>query len=150
MPIDKFTKKSMEAIKNMEKIAMNNGNSEFREVSVDQADSYRDGCLLALRGTYDFLVLDMALPAHTLFEGKNEIITRDEYIEKDDLYIELEHEIFDVYDSYLRGTNIRLSDAQGIKITEKLNEYLMEVWQAKGKADLNYVNDIINDIMLNG
>jgi len=66
------------------------------------------------------------------------------------LYIELEHEIFDVYDSYLRGTNIRLSDAQGIKITEKLNEYLMEVWQAKGKADLNYVNDIINDIMLNG
>ena len=47
-------------------------NSEFREVSVDQADSYRDGCLLALRGTYDFLVLDMALPAHTLFEGNEE------------------------------------------------------------------------------
>ena len=32
MPIDKFTKKSMEAIKNMEKIAMNNGNSEFRQI----------------------------------------------------------------------------------------------------------------------
>ena len=47
-------------------------------------------------------------------------------------------------------TNIRLSDAQGIKITEKFNEYLMEVWQAKGKADLIYVNDIFNDIMLNG
>lgn len=74
---------------------------------------------------------------HTLFEGENEFITIDEYIEEDDLYIELKHEIFDVYDSYLRGTNIRLSDGQGIKITEKLNEYLMEVWQAKGKADLD-------------
>ena len=37
MPIDKFTKKSMEAIKNMEKIAMNNGNSEFREVHLLKA-----------------------------------------------------------------------------------------------------------------
>ena len=32
MQIDKFTKKSIEAIQNMEKIAMNNGNSEFKEI----------------------------------------------------------------------------------------------------------------------
>ena len=37
MPIDKFTKKSMEALKNMEKIAMNNGNSEFREIHLLKA-----------------------------------------------------------------------------------------------------------------
>lgn len=32
MNINKFTKKSMEAIQNVEKLAMNNGNAEFREI----------------------------------------------------------------------------------------------------------------------
>ncbi|MBP3200270.1 MAG: AAA family ATPase [Lachnospiraceae bacterium] len=32
MNINKFTKKSMEAIQNVEKLAMNNGNSEFRQI----------------------------------------------------------------------------------------------------------------------
>jgi ActR/RegA family two-component response regulator len=57
-------------------------NSEFRDVAVDLADSYRDGCILALRGTYDFLVLDMALPAHTTFagNGKDPIVNGGELI----------------------------------------------------------------------
>ncbi len=37
MQIDRFTKKSVEAIQNMEKIAMNNGNSEFKEVHLLKA-----------------------------------------------------------------------------------------------------------------
>ena len=37
MQIDRFTKKSIETIQNMEKIAMNNGNSEFREVHLLKA-----------------------------------------------------------------------------------------------------------------
>ena len=32
MNINKFTKKSMEAIQNVEKLAMNNGNSEFKQI----------------------------------------------------------------------------------------------------------------------
>ena len=32
MNINKFTKKSMETIQNVEKLAMNNGNSEFRQI----------------------------------------------------------------------------------------------------------------------
>ncbi len=37
MQIDRFTKKSVEAIQNMEKIAMNNGNSEFKEAHLLKA-----------------------------------------------------------------------------------------------------------------
>lgn len=43
--------------------------AEYSDTSVDLATSYRDGCLYALRGTYDFLVLDMALPAHSALLG---------------------------------------------------------------------------------
>ena len=37
MQIDRFTKKSVEAIQNMEKLAMNNGNSEFKEIHLLKA-----------------------------------------------------------------------------------------------------------------
>ena len=37
MNIDRFTKKSMEAIQNVEKTAMNNGNAEFKQVHLLKA-----------------------------------------------------------------------------------------------------------------
>ena len=87
---------------------------------------------------------------HSLFEGQNEFITEEEYIEEDELYLQLEHEIFSGYDSLLRGTNVKVSDAQSKKINEKLQEHLVETWKQKGKVDHKYISDTINDIILNG
>lgn len=44
-------------------------NKEFSNVEVELQVSYKDGCLAALRGGYDLLILDMALPARTQRTG---------------------------------------------------------------------------------
>lgn len=87
---------------------------------------------------------------HSLYDGDNEFLNGENYIEVDDRYKELEREIFDVYDVYLRGTNVQFSESQEKKITKKLEEYLMEIWKAKGTANIGYVGGIIEDIAKNG
>ena len=87
---------------------------------------------------------------HSIYEGKNEFITQEEYIETDELYEKLRDEIFSDYNALLQGTNIQVSDLQNKKINEKLEEHLMEIWKNKGKVNHKYINDIIEDIILNG
>ena len=87
---------------------------------------------------------------HSLYDGDNEFLDIEEYVEVDDLYKKLRDEIFGVYDSYMKGSNIQFSESQEKKITEKLEEYLMEIWEAKDKVDHGYVGGIIDDIALNG
>lgn len=38
---------------------------EYPDIKVDVKNSYRDGCISALDGEYDILILDMALPSRT-------------------------------------------------------------------------------------
>lgn len=87
---------------------------------------------------------------HSLYDGDNEFINGEEYIEVDERYKELQTEIFGIYDSYMRGTNVQFSESQDKKITEKLEEYLMEIWKVKGTVDQGYVGGIIDDVALNG
>lgn len=87
---------------------------------------------------------------HSLYDGDNEFINGEEYIEIDDRYKELQTEIFGIYDNYMRSTNVQFSESQDKKITEKLEEYLMEIWEAEGTVDDGYVGSIIDDIALNG
>lgn len=44
-------------------------NSEFNDANVELQVSYKDGCLAALNGSFDLLILDMALPARTQNTG---------------------------------------------------------------------------------
>lgn len=44
-------------------------NIEFSDADVELHVSYKDGCLAALDGKYDLLILDMALPARTQTTG---------------------------------------------------------------------------------
>ena len=87
---------------------------------------------------------------HSIYEGENEFITHEEYIETDELYEKLRDEIFGDYNALLQGTNIQVSDLQNKKINEKLEDHLMKTWKSKGKVNHKYINDIIEDIILNG
>lgn len=54
-----------------------NGNAD---VDVELQVSYRDGCLAALQGGYDLLILDMALPARSQNTGGDTIVNGGELI----------------------------------------------------------------------
>lgn len=86
----------------------------------------------------------------SIYEGKNEFITKEEPIEKDELYKKLEYELYAFHDSLINGTNIILSDAQDKKISKVIDEYLIETWKAKGKINYSDISDKIEDIILNG
>lgn len=45
--------------------------SEYNEAEIKLTVSYRDGCLAALEGGYDLLILDMALPGRTQKVGSS-------------------------------------------------------------------------------
>lgn len=56
--------------------------SEYQSVEIEVRSSYRDGCLAALNGEFDLLVLDMALPARsqTTESGSDTIVNGGELI----------------------------------------------------------------------
>lgn len=56
--------------------------SKYSNDKVEMAASYRDGCIAALDGEYDFLILDMTLPTRTqkLGSGKDTIVNGGELI----------------------------------------------------------------------
>lgn len=86
----------------------------------------------------------------SIYDGENEFITKEEPIERDELYNKLEYELYSLHDSIINGTNIKLSDAQDKKISKMLDDYLIKTWKAKGKIDHRYVGKKIDDIVLNG
>lgn len=56
--------------------------TEYRDARVELTVSYRDGCLVALEGDYELLILDMSLPARTQKVGsaKDTIVNGGELI----------------------------------------------------------------------
>lgn len=87
---------------------------------------------------------------HSLYNGENEFLDKEEYVVADSLYLKLKDDLDRHRESMFIGTNIRLSDAQSKKINEKLDEHLTETWKKKGKIDYGYISKVIEDIILNG
>lgn len=56
--------------------------TEYRDACVELTVSYRDGCLAALEGGYELLILDMSLPARTqkIGSAKDTIVNGGELI----------------------------------------------------------------------
>lgn len=56
--------------------------AEFKNITTDLAETYQDGCKKALSGNFDFLILDMALPARSQKVGstKDPIVNGGELI----------------------------------------------------------------------
>ena len=87
---------------------------------------------------------------HSLYDGENEFLDKEEYVESDSSYLKLKEDLDRHRESMFNGTNIILSEGQNKKINEKLDEHLTETWKKKGKIDYGYISKVIEDIILNG
>lgn len=95
--------------------------SEYSDVDIELVVSYRDGCLAALDGAYDLLILDMSLPGRTQKAGsaKDTIVNGGELIIREmlDEHISFKAVILTQYETFngetIEAINERLKNMCG-------------------------------------
>ena len=95
--------------------------SEYLNAEIKLSVSYRDGCLAALDGSYDFLILDMSLPGRTQKVGsaKDTIVNGGELIIREmlDEHISFNAVILTQYETFngetIEAINERLKNMCG-------------------------------------